>query len=453
LTNILIIDDEEKICFTVLDILKDEGYIAFSAYNIKDGIKVLNTNKVDILLLDIWLYNENGMEFLEKMKHEFPAVKVVMISGHGTVNIAVDAMKNGAFDFIEKPLSIDRLLSVIERAIEVKQEEQKTSNFSHSKDFTLIGESELFGKVRTIIKNTAKSMGRVLIYGENGTGKEMVAGNIHLQSDRSSGPFIDVNCAAIPENLIESELFGYEKGAFTGAEEAKVGKFELANNGTIFLDEIADMSLQTQAKVLRVLQEMKFERVGGVDSINVDVRVIAATNKNLKEEIENGNFREDLFYRLNVIPITVPPLRERKEDILTLVKFFIDKLSLENKQKVKKLSKGVEKLFLAHDWPGNVRELRNMVERICIMVPEVNVETEAVLSFFSEKDEYVERDLFRNVEYESLKIARNAFEKDYIRKKLIENNMNVTQTAKDLGIERSNLHRKINSLKISLPGK
>ncbi len=452
MTNVLIIDDEEKICSTVVDILKDEGYTAFSAFNVSDGIKVLNTNKVDILLLDIWLSNENGMDFLDKMVHEFPAVKVIMISGHGTVNLAVDAIKNGAFDFIEKPLSIDRLLSVVEKAIEAGMESGESSGVNSGKDYTLIGESPLFNKVRTIINNTSKSMGRVLIYGENGTGKEMVACNIHLQSDRSNEAFIDVNCAAIPENLIESELFGYEKGAFTGAEDVKVGKFELAHKGTIFLDEIADMSLQTQAKVLRVLQEMKFERVGGVESINVDVRVIAATNKNLKEEIKSGNFREDLFYRLNVIPITVPALRERKEDILTLVYFFIDKFSMENKQKPKKISKGVEKLFLTHDWPGNVRELRNMVERLCIMVPEVNVGTEDVLTFFSEKDDF-SGTILSNVEYKSLKKARNAFEKEYIRKKLIENSMNVTQTAKDLGIERSNLHRKINSLEIQLLGK
>ena len=446
--NFLIIDDEKNIRKTLTGVLEDEGYAVITASDGPAGLKALDTNRIDIVLLDIWLPDMGGMDVLKEIRNGYPAVLVIMISGHGTVNLAVDAIKNGAFDFIEKPLSIDRLLLVINKALKMRKLEQENYSLKNKmkKNYTMIGKSPALIKIKGIIQNTAATNGRVLITGENGTGKEMIAKNIHIMSDRSGKPFIEVNCAAIPENLIESELFGHEKGSFTGAINTRVGKFELANQGTIFLDEIADMSLQTQAKVLRVLQEMEFERVGSIKTILVDVRVITATNKKLKNEIRNGNFREDLYYRLNVIPIHIPPLRERKEDIPPLIDYFTDYFCVLNNKKEKSFTKRALSIFLKNDWPGNIRELRNMIERIVIMVPDSLIDAEHILSFFTDKKISPAKE--DKKEYQNLKEARDDFEREYIHKKLIENSMNVSKTALSLGIERSNLHRKINNLKI-----
>ena len=450
LKTVLIVDDEKNIRETLSDILQDESYKTFSAGDGKTALDFLSREHVDLVLLDIWLPEMGGMDVLKKIREEYVNVTVVMISGHGTVDLAVQAIKSGAFDFIEKPLSIDRVLQVLDKAFRMRSLEEENASLRNTvrQKYDLIGESPAFRNIREIVGNTADSTGRVLIFGENGTGKEMIARNIHLLSSRRQMPFVEVNCAAIPENLIESELFGHEKGAFTGAVESRKGKFELADKGTIFLDEIADMSLVTQAKVLRALQEMEFERVGGVETIHVDVRVIAATNKDLRSEIDEGNFREDLFYRLNVIPITVPPLRDRSEDIIPLVDYYLQYFAEANNKLMKSLSRRAYSVFETYTWPGNVRELRNMVERICIMIRKDRIDRDDILSFFTESPGQGSRNEDR--EYATLKEAREDFEREYIKAKLQENNLNVSKTAHVLGIERSNLHRKINSLGINM---
>jgi len=448
--TVLIVDDEKNIRQTLSDVLEDEAYQTLAVADGKSAIEILGREHVDLVLLDIWLPEIGGIDVLKNIQEEYSNVIVVMISGHGTVDLAVEAIKSGAFDFVEKPLSIDRVLQVLDRAFKMKklEAENATLRTTVQQKFDLIGESPAFKGIKDIVTNTADSTGRVLIFGENGTGKEMIARNIHILSDRKKEPFVEVNCAAIPENLIESELFGHEKGAFTGAVDSRKGKFELADRGTIFLDEVADMSLVTQAKVLRVLQEMEFERVGGVDTIRVDVRVIAATNKDLRAEIGEGNFREDLFYRLNVIPITVPPLRNRKEDIMPLIDYYLDYFARVNNKLQKTFTRKAYSVFEAYSWPGNVRELRNMVERICIMIRKDTIAREDILSFFTESSGVGSRSEDR--EYATLKEARDDFEREYIRSKLLENNMNVSKTAQVLGIERSNLHRKINNLGITM---
>ena len=454
--QVLVVDDEVHIRETLTGVLEDEGYAAVEAVDGESALQLLASRRVDIMLLDIWLPGMGGLDVLARVKEQFPAVTVIMISGHGTVNIAVDAIKQGAFDFIEKPLSIDRILMVLEKARKIRtlEEENRSLKGYAVREHALIGASQGMARIRELIVSTGASNGRVLVTGENGTGKEIIARSIHLASERRDLPFIEVNCAAIPENLIESELFGHEKGAFTGAIEMRKGKFELADRGTIFLDEIADMSLQTQAKVLRVLQEMEFERVGGSKTIHVDVRVIAATNKDLREEIAKGNFREDLFYRLNVIPIHLPALRERLEDMADLVRYFAEQFCRVNGREIVGFSPRAIALLQNHDWPGNIRELRNVVERAIIMLPGKTIEREGLERFFLERNvgpedegQAVETGLLEGA-YASLKAARDAFEKEYILKKLRENGMNISRTAKILGIERSNLHRKINALGI-----
>jgi two-component system nitrogen regulation response regulator NtrX len=454
--HVLVVDDEQAIRDSITGVLEDEGYETAEAEDGELALRYLASRRTDIMLLDIWLPGQSGMEILARVREQFPSVTVIMISGHGTVNIAVEAIKQGAFDFIEKPLSIDRLLMVLEKAKKIRDLEEENRNLKGStvKEFTLIGASPAMTRIRELIASTGATNGRVLVTGENGTGKEIIARSIHVTSERRDCPFIEVNCAAIPENLIESELFGHEKGSFTGALEMRKGKFELADKGTIFLDEIADMSLQTQAKVLRVLQEMEFERVGGTKTIHVDVRVIAATNKDLREEIATGNFREDLYYRLNVIPVHLPALRDRLEDMEDLVRYFSEHFCRVNGRKPCIFTKDAIELMQSHDWPGNIRELRNVVERVIIMLPQSRIDRTGLESFFQERKEPENQaaggsgaDLLDG-DHASLKAARDAFEKEYIIKKLKENGMNVSKTAKLLGIERSNLHRKINSLGI-----
>ncbi len=442
--SVLIIDDEQNIRTMLKDILEDEGCTAYSANDWDEGYKILLLNKIDVILLDICLPKVGGMEVLDQVIEDFTGVEVIMISGHGNIDLAVQAIKKGAFDFIEKPLSLERLLTVTANAIKLKklkEENRQLKAFNIVQKVEIVGDSKAIREVIEKIDHASKSMARVLITGENGTGKELIAKSIHYNSDRRKESFIEVNCAAIPENLIESELFGHEKGAFTGAIATKKGKFELAHNGMIFLDEVADMTLNTQAKVLRVLQEMEFTRVGGVSTIKVDVRVISATNKNIIKEIEDGNFREDLYYRLNVIPIHAPALRERKEDIPVLIHYYLEKLAKQSDIPIKVLSEDALKLLINYPWFGNIRELKNVVERFNIMIEAKNIKSHHVQTLVLSQDN--RENINKIYDYSTLKEAKDAFEKRFIQQKLEESEMNVSKTAKILEIERSHLHKKI----------
>ncbi len=452
--HILIVDDEKGILQSLSSILQDEGYDISTAENGADALKLAKEDTPLLVLLDIWLPDIDGIEVLRRIKEQMPEIIVIMMSGHGTIETAVKATKLGAYDFIEKPLSLEKVSLIVKHAIDQQrlEEENLLLRQKVEKKYELIGSSEGFGQLMEQIRIAGPSNGRVLISGENGTGKELVARKIHSESTRRNKPFVEVNCAAIPETLIESELFGHEKGAFTGATTMKKGKFELADGGTIFLDEIGDMSLATQAKVLRVLQEQEFQRVGGIKTIKVDVRVIAASNKNLKEELKKGNFREDLFYRLNVIPISVPPLRERKEDIPLLINHFIMEFSRENGARPKKIEADAVELFQQYPWPGNVRELKNAVERLMIMVQPPMIATADVLKILRSDSDPSETGDFRFQRYNSFKDAVNAFEREYIANKLRENNWNISKTAEDLQLDRSHLYRKIKSLNIEVKG-
>jgi len=442
--RILLVDDEASILKTLSDVLEDEGFAMETAASGEEALRLFPTVAPDVTLLDVWLPGMDGIEVLKKIREESPDALVIMMSGHGTIETAVRATKYGAYDFSEKPLSVDKLIIIIENALEKKRlaEENRRLRRRFAADYEIIGESPVIRELKAQIKIAGPSNGRVLIFGENGTGKELIARQIHLQSGRSEKPFVEVNCAAIPQDLIESELFGHEKGSFTGAMTRRKGKFEQADGGTLFLDEIGDMSLATQAKVLRVLQEQTVQRVGGAEVFEVDVRVIAATNRDLEKEIREDRFREDLFYRLNVIPFRAPPLRERREDIPLLVRYFVKEYARLNGVKQKTfLDEGME-LLREYHWPGNVRELKNIVERIMIMVRKETIgAVEIPPGIRGEAGEGVEMSYVG-----SLREARLAFEGDYIRSKLIENNWNVSKTAKVLQIERSNLHRKIKSL-------
>lgn len=437
----LIIDDEQSICTSLAGVLSDENWASITANSGKDGIRLFIRERPDLVLLDVWMRGMDGIETLQSLKQLEREIPVVIMSGHANIETAVKATKLGAFDFLEKPLSLDKLIPMLDFALAMKDQrskEQGSSNHAHK----LIGNSVAMQDIRQRISLVAPKNAWVLITGENGTGKEVVAQQIHTGSPRASQPFVAINCAAIPEELIESELFGHEKGAFTNAVARKKGKFEIANKGTLFLDEIGDMSLKTQAKILRILQEQQFERIGGRESINVDVRVIAATNKDLQEEIQNGTFREDLFYRLNVVPFHLAPLRERENDVLMLADHFISEFMMELKEPRKILMEDAKQAMLAYHWPGNVRELRNMIERICIMTTSAEIRS-------ADLPEQIRNSLAhrRNVQVGSepstLKEARTEFEKSFILSKLEENDWNVSRTAEAIGIERSNLHRKL----------
>ena len=431
-----------------------EGYETVLAYNFETGRRMSFDEDVDLILLDIMLPDGDGLELLHEMAAKKKKITVIMMSGHGTIETAVEATKLGAYDFLEKPISLDKLLITVENGLRIRNLESENiklkEEMERSRD-EFIGVSpamqDLFRKIQTV----APTMGKVLITGENGTGKEMVARAIHENSTRKNKPFIKVNCAAIPKELIESELFGHEKGAFTGAHHTKEGKFELAHTGTIFLDEIADMSLETQAKVLRVLQEQEFEHVGGTRTIKVDVRVVTATNRDLPSLVESDEFREDLFYRLNVIPFHIPPLRERREDIPPLVDYFFGKFASEYGKGKKTITPGAMELFKAHPWHGNVRELKNMIERIIIMIPDEELSLEKLEEMFVlsriplRKDASVLDELIAAGSY---KDSVSNFEKLMLEKRLKSNNWSVTKTAKDLGLERSHLYKKLKALGI-----
>jgi len=444
--SILIVDDESGIRESLGALLRDEGYDAEAVASGEECLERLKRRSFDLVLLDVWLNGLDGLDTLERMQEQGAAPMVVMISGHGNIETAVRATKLGAFDFIEKPLSIEKVVLVARNALEYLrlEEENRRLRAELEERHQILGASVPMKALRQQIALTAPTNGRVLIYGESGTGKELVARALHANSPRSAMPFVEVNCAAIPEELIESEMFGHRKGSFTGASEDKVGKFQKADGGTLFLDEVGDMSLKTQSKVLRVLEEQRVEPLGSNRQVNVDVRVIAATNKKLEDEIGRNAFREDLFYRLNVIPFYVPPLRERTEDLPVLAAHFLDEFSEAYGKKAKEFTAPAMEVLLAYPWPGNVRELRNLVERLVIMCPSPKIEPH-----------HLPPELFRGASkspqkpYESLHEARSAYERDFVLRKLEENRWNMTKAAAALGLERSHLYRKMRSLGIA----
>jgi len=450
--TICLIDDEPAILNTLSSILEDEGYQVLVAKSGLEALKIVRSEVPDLVILDIWMPEMDGLETLKRLRAQFPSILVVMMSGHGSIETAVKATKLGAYDYLEKPLDLEKVTILVRNALHQRklEEENLTLRIQVERRFELVGSSPAMHRLREMIAMAAPANSRVLISGANGTGKELVARAIHLQSPRHNRSFVEINCAAIPETLIESELFGHEKGAFSGASSMKRGKFELADGGTLFLDEIGDMSLSTQAKVLRALQEQQFTRVGGTKLINVQVRVIAASNKDLAEEIGKGTFREDLYYRLNVLPIVVPTLKERRDDIPELAQHFLRLHSEEQGMKPKEFSPQGMEALLRHDWPGNIRELRNLIERLLIMVPKPVIDGPDVEMFLQGRAPSGVPALSVGTQYDSLREARNAFEREVISRKLRENNWNVSKTADELKIERSHLHRKIKLLHVEL---
>jgi two-component system nitrogen regulation response regulator NtrX len=446
--RILVVDDEPGIRQSLCGVLEDEGYDASAVESGERCLDELRRRGYELILLDVWLPGIDGLETLACIQEIPPPDRpvTVMISGHGTIETAVKATKLGAYDFLEKPLTIQKVSIVAKNAIQHRKLELENQRLKESGGkYRIIGESVPLKALRQQLGLMAATNGRVLIYGESGTGKELVAHAMHSMSPRADEPFVEVNCAAIPEELIESELFGHRKGSFTGATEDKTGKFKKADGGSLFLDEVGDMSLKTQAKVLRALEEQRFEPVGASEFVQVDVRVIAATNKHLEEEIERGNFREDLFYRLNVIPFYVPPLRDRREDIPLLADYFLNEFTTAYGRKRKELTPEAYRVLQDYYWPGNVRELRNLMERIVIMNPQVRIDARHVPLNPSRKAA-AERSASH---FASLQEVRRAAEREYILKTLEETAGNVSRTAELLGLERSNLYRKMKALGIA----
>jgi len=442
--TVLIVDDEQDIREALKGVFRDEGFEVKTAGSAEEALKRLDSAPPDLVLLDIWLPGIDGIAALKEIKARHPNLPVIMISGHANIETAVRTTKLGAYDFIEKPLSLDKVILTAEHALERNRlvEENTALRARALHKYDIIGKSRPIQGLKADIARVAPTNSWVLITGENGTGKEFVARNIHLLSNRSGKPFVEVNCAAIPEELIESELFGHEKGAFTSAIAQKKGRFDLSDKGTIFLDEIGDMSLKTQAKILRILQEQSFERVGGTERITVDVRVIAATNKNLKEQIVKGTFREDLYYRLNVIPFHVPPLRERREDIPLFIDHFLGEFCRETAKERLKVGEDSIEILSAYEWPGNVRELKNVIERLVIMTPGSVITADDIPSYIKGAGPVHQRNIFGSA---LLKEARREFEKEFISMKLKEFGGNIAKTAEAIGIERSHLYRKIKS--------
>jgi two-component system nitrogen regulation response regulator NtrX len=444
--SILIVDDEPGIRDSLAAVLGDEGFRVETAASGEECLDLVQKTRFASILLDIWLGDGiDGLEVLKRLRDEGNDAAVVMISGHGNIETAVKATKLGAFDFIEKPLSLERTILTVKNAVRQRDLERTNEQLQKqlSEEYVMVGESVAMRAVRKQIAIVAPSDGRILISGESGTGKELVARAIHLQSRRRSGPFVEINSAAIPEELVESELFGYAKGAFSGATRAKKGKFELADGATLFLDEIGDMSARVQAKMLRVLEEQRFEPVGSNTPVKVDVRVISATNKNLDELVGNGNFRHDLFYRLNVIPFQIPPLRERREDIPLLVDHFNLKFSVAYGKKPKIFQKDAIDSLQDNMWLGNVRELKNTIERVVIV---------------TEKDEVTAKELPESgsvqespsitFRFPSFKEATDAYQREFIMHKLAECDGNVARAAEEMGVDRSHLYRRMRNLNI-----
>jgi len=438
--TILVVDDEPGIIAMLSGLLKDEGYAVVTADSGRETLNQIKRTRVDLVMLDLRLPDLDGLEVLKRIRSDDATLPVIMMSAHGTIPTAVEATKLGAYDFIEKPFesAVERLLLVVEHALNEQKLKQENINLRRelSEKYEMVGESKAMEFLYKQIMKIAPSNTRILITGETGTGKELAARAIHQNSKRADRPFIKVNCAAIPEELIESELFGHEKGSFTGAISTQVGKFEQAHRGTLFLDEIGDMSLSTQAKVLRTLQENEIQRVGGNKVIEVDVRVITATNKNLEKEIKAGRFREDLFYRLNVIPLHIPPLRERKKDLPLLVNHFIQQFCRENGKRTKSISPEALELLKRHDWPGNVRELRNIIERMIIVTEGAEISANDVATAISVKDEMPTGE-------ESLRELVEQYEKKLTLDALVRNDWNISRTARELKTDRANLHRKL----------
>ena len=449
--SILIVDDEKNIRRSVEMICRGEGYDVRTAGDAAQAQQQLRASAFDLMILDIVMPGVDGLTFLKTVHKNYPEMCVIMVSGHATVENAVRATKEGAYDFIEKPISKEKLLLSIKNALRSRSLQQENLQLKKrlSGGYELVGESPAMGAIFEQIRKVAPTNGRVLITGESGTGKELIARAIHEASRRKNGPFIKVNCAAIPEELIESELFGSEKGAYTGAHRSREGKFSLADGGTLFLDEVGDMSLKVQAKVLRALQEGEFEKVGGQETLGVDVRVLAATNKNLEEEVRKGNFREDLYFRLNVVPIVSPPLRQRKEDIPLLIRHFIQRYAEENDLPPKEIGPDALQALRAYDWPGNIRELKNVVERVMIMGAPDRVQL----------NDLPARILAPSLQLPSLsrsglslREVKEKVEREYILRSLQKNRWNVSQTARELDIDRTNLHKKIKYYGLTLRG-
>ncbi len=445
MSTILVVDDEQGIREVLQDVLADEGHRVITVEDGFRALEILEEGTVDLVILDVWLPNMGGIDVLKRIRDGWPEIEVVVISGHANINMAVQAVKIGAFDFLEKPLSLEKTITVVGNALKMEELKRENRNLKQSILFEdeMIGCGEGMKKVRELIDQSAYSEARILILGENGTGKELVAREIHRRSRRAQASFVEVNCASIPETLIESELFGHEKGAFTDAYARRKGKFELADGGTLFLDEIADMSLSTQAKVLRVLQEMKFERIGGEKSISVDVRVIAATNKHIQEEIRSGRFREDLYFRINVIPIFVPPLRDRIEDLVELVDYFMGKYRGSSDESPRRFSEDSLQLLRTYSWPGNIRELKNFIERINIMNEEKVISADAVRRFLTSRTDWEKDEVLKGFESMKLNEAKDEFEREFLVKKLEENEQSISRTSRALGITPSHLHNKI----------
>jgi two-component system nitrogen regulation response regulator NtrX len=450
--KILVIDDEPGIRTALASIVEDEGYKAFTAADALVGIQILEKEEVSLILLDVLLPKLGGLEALEQIRRDFPESEVVMISGHANIDMAVRAVKLGAFDFLEKPLSLDKVLTVCRNALTIQKLRAENTDLKKNVNFQgeeIIGVSEPMQKIRELIRQAAASEARILITGENGTGKEIVARAIHRLSDRSGKTFVEVNCAAIPDSLIESELFGHEKGAFTDAVSSRRGRFEIASGGTLFLDEIGDMTLAAQSKVLRVIQEQKMERVGGEKTIETDVRLVAATNKNLEAAVEKGAFRQDLYFRLNVIPIYIPPLRERQEDIPILLLHFLRELDAGNIE----LENDAVAYLSSYDWPGNVRELRNLAERIVVMHTGNTIGAWALKNLVEKNpapapEGPVQSDGLGDILNLSYGDAKELFEKQYLEFQFARNGGVIARTAEAIGIYPSNLHAKLRKYNI-----
>jgi len=459
--TILVVDDEQNIRASLKDLLEDEGYGVVLAESGEACLKIFQAedgDQIDAALLDIWLPGMDGIEVLKALKQARPSLPVIMLSGHANIDTAVTATKFGAYHFVEKPFSADPLLLTLSHALKetrLERENQQLRQTDSRNAHPIVGQSRAFQRLGEQIERAAGSQAWVLIYGENGTGKESVAHLIHEKSPRSEGPFVEVNCAAIPEELIESELFGHEKGAFTGATQRKIGKFDQAHQGTLFLDEIADMSVKVQAKILRVLQEQRFERVGGNKTIEVNVRVIAASNKKLEDEIAAGRFREDLYYRLNVLPLTVPPLREREGDVRALVPFFLDYFAKTQGGRPKRISAQALDMLERHDWPGNVRELKNTVERLIIMSGGEEIQAADIPEPIAQSRGRPPAGLAGESGAsgvlafgDNYKDAKDAFEKAFLKAQLERHDWNISRTSETIKLERSNLHKKIKQYEI-----
>ena len=443
--KILVVDDEMNITKTIKEVLEDYGFSVITLNEGSNTLGILNVEDVDLVLLDLLMPSVNGIEILKEIRKQFPMLPVVMISGHGTISSTVECIKLGAFDFIEKPISIDKLVSTVKNALKFRELEFEKS--SYWSEYKLVGESEHTRNVLELIDKIADSDASVLITGENGVGKEVVARLIHLKSSRRWEPFVDINCAAIPETLIESELFGYERGAFTGAISSKKGKIEWANGGTLFLDEISEMPLSLQSKLLRVLQEKFVYRLGSNKGVQVDVRFIFSTNRDLKTLVKDGKFREDLYYRINVIPIHILPLRERKEDIIPIAVYYLNAFSTKYGKKGMEFSDEVKEVFLRYSWPGNVRELRNIVERLVIMSKGGRITLDEVREYTSEilVGGYTKDGINFDLPYRD---AKSQFEKIYFQRMIAKVGNSITELSKATGLDRTYLYRKLESLGI-----